>query len=78
MKSVEILIATRHFVFWSDYNVLCFLLFFSKYTEEVYSVQELDLPRPPGNITFEIPARELYCPVTISGLSQSIVNRRQR
>jgi hypothetical protein len=26
----------------------------------------------------EIPARELYCPVTIFGLNQSIVNRRQR
>jgi hypothetical protein len=26
---------------------------------------------------FAIPPRELYCPVTISGLSQSIINRRQ-
>jgi hypothetical protein len=25
-------------------------------------------PCPPGNIAFEIPAREIYCPVTISGL----------
>ena len=37
------------------------------------------LARPPGNITFEIPARELYYPVTISGFkNQSILNRRQR
>ena len=34
----------------------------------------LHLPRPPGNIAFEIPARELYWPVMFSGLSQSIVN----
>ena len=39
---------------------------------------ELRLPLQPGNITFEIPLRELYCTVTISGLNQSIVNRRQK
>ena len=26
------------------------------------------MPHPEGYITFEIPAHELYCPVTISGL----------
>jgi hypothetical protein len=46
-----------------------FLLFF---------LFKLQLPRPPENITtFEIPARELYCPVTISGLSRKLIFCKQ-
>ena len=62
--------------------ILCFRTKFLLILEiqyfSLFFLFKLHLPRPPGIITFEIPVRELYSPVTIFGLNKSIVNRRQR
>ena len=50
MKSVEILTATSHFVFWSGYSVFCFLLFFL----EIYrrGQQRAGSVAPPKHVNY--------------------------
>ena len=51
-----------------------FLLILEIQYFSLFFLFQLHLPRPPGNITFEIPARELYCPEMISGLRCETTN----